>query len=258
MIRVRGLHHSLGGAEVLRGLDLDLPRHGLTALIGPNGAGKSTLLHLVARQMRVQRGRIEVDGLDVARTPGRVMARHLAILAQRDEIAARLTVAELVGYGRWPHHRGRPGPKDEAARDAALAAFDLRTLADRHLDELSGGQRRRALVAMAVAQGTPWLLLDEPLAALDPGHAQALMARLHAMSRPGTPEPRAVVAVLHDVNHAAAWADRVVALKGGRVLAEGPPEAVLTPATLRTLYGVDARPVPHGRRFFVPLHGGPG
>ena len=232
MIRIEGVGHRIGKAQILEGIDLTLPKGGITALIGPNGAGKSTLLSLVARLEPLQQGRITVAGLDVARTPTETLARALAILPQNAGVASRLRVRELVAFGRWPHHRGRPGPQDRDLVEGAIRRLGLAPLADRFLDQLSGGQRQRAHLAMAFAQDTGWLLLDEPLAALDMAHARALMQELAALRDAG----RSVVMVLHEVNHAAAWADHVVAMKAGRIVAEGPPDTVFTPAVLEPLY----------------------
>ena len=237
MITVDGVSHRIGGATILDDIRLELPAGRITALIGPNGAGKSTLLSLVARLAPVQRGRITVAGLDVARAPTRDLARVLAILPQNAAVFSRLRVRDLVGFGRWPHHQGRPGPEDRAKVAAALERMALADLADRFLDELSGGQRQRAHLAMAFAQDTGWLLLDEPLAALDMAHARALMQELARLRDGG----KGVVLVLHEVNHAAAWADHVVALKAGRVAAEGPPDAVFTPDVLEPLYDMTLR-----------------
>ena len=251
MIRIEGLSHRIGAAPILRDIDLVLPRGKLIALIGPNGAGKSTLLRLAARLEPLQQGRIEIDGLDLATTPTGRLARVMAVMGQQVQIASRLRVAELVGFGRWPHHHGRPGPADRAAVEAALAAFELLPLRNRFLDEISGGQAQRAHLAMTFAQGTDWLLLDEPLNNLDMAHSRALMARLAALVRDGG---RSVVTVVHEVNYAAAWADHVVAMKAGRVVAEGPAEAVLTETVLSSIYDTPIEVARHDGRPLVLHH----
>lgn len=232
MIKITHLSHRIGPAPILNDVTLTLPAGKITALIGPNGAGKSTLLSLIARLMPVQQGQITVAGLDVTRTPTDALARAMAILPQNAAVHSRLRVLDLVAFGRWPHHQGRPGPQDRALVSAAIARMGLGDLAHRFLDELSGGQRQRAHLAMAFAQGTDWLLLDEPLAALDLSHARRLMQELAALRDAG----KSVVLVLHEVNHAAAWADHVVAMQAGRIVAEGPPAEVFTPAVLEPLY----------------------
>lgn len=235
MIRIEDVHHTAGRSPILHGIDLEIPERSVTALIGPNGAGKSTLLSLIARLDRLQRGRIEVGGADIGTTPTDQLARKLAILRQDSGLATRLRVRDLVAFGRYPHHKGRPGPEDRKAVDAAIEAFDLERFAGRYTDQLSGGQRQRALVAMTFAQATDYVLLDEPLNNLDMSHASSLMARLRDLAATG----RTIVIVLHDVNHAAAHASHVVAMKDGRVAAEGAAGAVLTGPQLSALYDCD-------------------
>ncbi|MBB1492122.1 ATP-binding cassette domain-containing protein [Paracoccus sp. MC1854] len=251
MIRIDGLSHHIGAAPILQDIDLTLPRGKLIALIGPNGAGKSTLLRLVARLEPLQQGRIEIDGLDLATTPTERLALAMAVMGQQTHIASRLRVAELVGFGRWPHHHGRPRPADRAAIEAALEAFGLAPFKDRFLDEISGGQAQRAHLAMTFAQGTDWLLLDEPLNNLDMAHSRALMARLAELVRGSG---RSVVTVVHEVNYAAAWADHIVAMKNGRIVAEGAPEAVLTEPVLSALYDTPIEVSRHDDRPLVLHH----
>ncbi|MCZ0963361.1 iron ABC transporter ATP-binding protein [Paracoccus benzoatiresistens] len=251
MIRVTGLSHRIGASTILHDLDLTLPRGKLVALIGPNGAGKSTLLRLIARLEPLQQGRIQIDGLDLATTPSARLALAMAVMGQQARIASRLRVGELVGFGRWPHHHGRPRAADHQAVDQALDAFGLTPLRHRFLDEISGGQAQRAHLAMTFAQGTDWLLLDEPLNNLDMAHARALMARLADLVRGSG---RSVVTVIHEVNYAAAWADHVVAMKDGRIVAEGAPATVLTEPVLSALYDTPIEVARHDGRPLVLHH----
>lgn len=250
MIAVSDVHHHIGKARILRDITLTLPAGKITALIGPNGAGKSTLLSLVARLAPLQQGQITVAGLDVQRAPSRELARTMAILPQNAAVFSRLRVRELVAFGRWPHHQGRPGPQDAAKVAAALHDMGLDDLSHRFLDQLSGGQRQRAHLAMALAQDTPWLLLDEPLAALDMAHARALMQTLARLRD----SDKSIVMVLHEVNYAAAWADHVVALKAGRVLAHGTPETVFSSDVLGALYDTRLRVIRQDGRPLVLHH----
>ncbi|MFN3273837.1 MAG: ABC transporter ATP-binding protein [Paracoccus sp. (in: a-proteobacteria)] len=251
MIEIQSVSHHIGGTAILHDISARLPARRLTALIGPNGAGKSTLLRLIGRLEPLQAGRITVAGHDVARTPTGQLARVMAILGQNSAIASRLRLSELVAFGRWPHHGGRPGPRDRALVAEALEAFALTPLAGRFLDEVSGGQAQRAHIAMAFAQDTEWLLLDEPLNNLDMTHARALMARLRGLV---DRQDRGVAIVVHEVNYAAAWADHVVAMKDGRVVAEGPPDEVLTEAVLSQLYDAPIRVGRHEGRPLVLHH----
>lgn len=234
MIEIENVSMVRQGNRILDDVTLALPKGGITALIGPNGAGKSSLLSLIARLQPLEGGRILVDGLSVATTASRVLAKKLSILRQEGIAAARLRVRELVAFGRFPHSQGRPTAEDERLVDAALARFGLEEMAGRFLETLSGGQRQRALVAMTFCQGTDYMLLDEPLNNLDMFYARQLMQSLRAAA---DEEDRTVLIVLHDVNQAAAHADRIVAMRDGRIVAHGTPAEVLTTETLREIFG---------------------
>lgn len=238
MIRINNVSFKHRATPILHDVSLDIAKGGVVALIGPNGAGKSTLLSLVARLQALQTGTISVDGLPVDTTPGRDLAKVLAILRQDTTVASRLRVRELVGFGRFPHGRGRLTDEDHAIVDAAIAQFDLTDLGDRFIETLSGGQRQRALVAMAFAQGTDYLLLDEPLNNLDMYYARALMRSLRSVADAGG---KTVVIVLHDINQASAHADRIVAMKDGRIVADGTPADILTPDRLEAVFGFRMR-----------------
>ena len=234
MIEIENVSMTRQGNRILDDVTLALPKGGITALIGPNGAGKSSLLSLVARLQPLESGRILVDGLPVATTSSRMLAKKLSILRQEGIAAGRLRVRELVAFGRFPHSQGRPTADDERLVDAALARFGLEEMAGRFLETLSGGQRQRALVAMTFGQGTDYMLLDEPLNNLDMFYARQLMQSLRAAA---DEEGQTVLIVLHDVNQAAAHADRIVAMRDGRVVAQGTPHEVLTTDTLREIFG---------------------
>lgn len=250
MIEISGVSHVIGHAPVLRDISLKIPKGGITALIGPNGAGKSTLLSLMARIEMLQTGQISFDGLDVTRTPSRDLARKLAILRQENTIETRLSVRDIVGFGRYPHCAGRYGTKDLAAIEESLAEFDLLPLANRLLDQLSGGQRQRALVAMVHAQATDYLLLDEPLNNLDMVFARSLMKRLRNLA---DCYARTIVVVLHEINYAATWADNIIALRDGQIQATGNPSEILTSDVLHDIYGMEIE-VTRVKNRLVALH----
>ena len=190
----------------------------------------------MARLLGADAGTVEVGGLNVATAPGRQLATVLSVLKQDNHLAVRLTVRDLVGFGRYPHNRGRPTEHDETIVDQALEWMDLTELADRYLDEMSGGQRQRAFVAMVLAQETPYMLLDEPLNNLDMVHSVAMMRRLRAAAHE---LERTVVVVMHDINMAAAWSDRIVAMREGRVVLQGTPEETMTRECLSEVFGMD-------------------
>lgn len=242
-LEARGLRAGYHGRVVVDGLDLALPRRAVTAVVGANACGKSTLLKTLARALRPLGGAVLLDGADVATVPGRRLARSLGMLPQDPVAPEGLCVADLVGRGRHPHHGlfRRWGADDDAAVAEALAATGTADLADRHVDELSGGQRQRVWIAMALAQDPDVLLLDEPTTFLDLTHQLELLDLLRALNEArGT----TVVVVLHDLNLAARYADHLVVMADGAVLAEGPPADVLTPEVLRVAFRLQALVVP--------------
>ncbi|SDC20377.1 iron complex transport system ATP-binding protein [Geodermatophilus telluris] len=240
---------------VVRDLDLSLTDGSFTAIVGPNGCGKSTLLRALGRLLRPQAGQVLLDGRSIARTPTREVARVLGLLPQTPLAPAGLTVADLVARGRHPHQSWlrQWSREDEAAVAEAMAWTDLGGLADRPVDELSGGQRQRAWISMALAQGTDLLLLDEPTTYLDLSHqidVLELVTRLHAE------RGRTVVVVLHDLNLAARYAQRLVAMRDGVLVASGTPHEVLTERLLADVFDLEARVVPDpvaGTPMVVPV-----
>lgn len=234
MISLTDVTMTYGDLTVLGPLTLDIPAGGITALVGPNGAGKSTLLTIVGRLATATSGRATIAGNDVTTTPGRALAKIVSILRQENHFVTRLTVRELVGFGRFPHSQGRLTAEDYVKIDEAIAFLDLTELSGRYLDQLSGGQRQRAYVAMVLAQDTDYILLDEPLNNLDMKHAVAMMGQLRrAVDELG----KTIVIVVHDINFAAAYADRIVALADGQVVHVGTPDELMTPTTLEQVFG---------------------
>jgi iron complex transport system ATP-binding protein len=235
-----GVTLAYGDHVVVRDLDLQLTEGSFTAIVGPNGCGKSTLLRALGRLMRPAGGQVLLDGQAIARTPTREVARVLGLLPQAPVAPEGLTVADLVARGRHPHQSWlrQWSRDDEAVVGEALAWTDMADLADRPVDELSGGQRQRAWISMALAQGTDLLLLDEPTTYLDLSHqidVLELVGRLHAE------RGRTVVVVLHDLNLAARYAQRLVAMKDGALVASGTPEEVLTEQLLADVFDLEAR-----------------
>jgi len=236
LIEISKVTKAYGEAVVVNDVSLSLPARGITSIIGPNGAGKSTLLSMVSRLMPMDRGRVMVDGLDVATTPGDVLARRLSILRQDNSVSSRLTVRDLVTFGRYPYSKGRPTVEDRGHVEQAIAYLGLEKLADRFLDELSGGQRQRAFVAMVLCQDTDYVLLDEPLNNLDMKHAVTMMKLLRrAVDELG----KTVVLVLHDINFASCYSDHIVAMKDGKVVHQGAPDVLVRPDVLKDIYDLD-------------------
>ncbi len=236
MIEVESLSKSYDGVTVLDDVTVQLARAGVTAIIGPNGAGKSTLLSIIGRVLAADGGRVSVDGLDLATTRGDVIARRLSFLRQDNHMSARLTVRDLVTFGRFPYSKGRYTPEDLGHVERAIGFLGLADLADRFLDELSGGQRQRAFIAMIVCQDTDYVLLDEPLNNLDIKHAIAIMRLIRSAA---SDLGKTVVVVLHDINVAAAHCDRILVMRDGRVVRHGTPPEVITADLLSATYGAE-------------------
>lgn len=211
---------------------------GITALVGPNGAGKSTLLTVIGRLLDPTTGTVTVGGMDIRVTRSKDLAKHLSILRQENHITARLTVRELVGFGRFPHSKGRLGPDDVRHVDDALEFLDLTPLADRFLDQLSGGQRQRAFVAMVLAQDTEYVLLDEPLNNLDMKHSVSMMRQLR---RAADELGKTIVLIVHDLNFAAAYSDRIIALRDGLVVTSGTADEIMRDEVLSDVFDTPVR-----------------
>ncbi|WP_207483891.1 iron ABC transporter ATP-binding protein [Arenibaculum pallidiluteum] len=235
MIEARNLTKRYRDEVVVNDVSLRLPAGGITAIIGPNGAGKSTFLSMIGRLLPMSAGSATVDGLDVTRTASDVLARRIAVLRQDNHLSSRLTVRDLVTFGRYPHSKGRPTAADLAHVERAIGYMNLERQADRFLDELSGGQRQRAFVAMVLCQDTDYVLLDEPLNNLDMPHAVAMMRQLR---RAADELGKTIVLVLHDVNFASCYADHIVAMREGAVAFQGSPEQVIRPEVMEAIYGI--------------------
>jgi iron complex transport system ATP-binding protein len=228
---------------VVDGLTFQVPAGRITVIVGANACGKSTLLRGLARLLRPAGGSVLLDGQDIHRLPTKEVARRVGILPQQPIAPEGITVADLVARGRNPHQRWlrQFSPDDELAVLTALEATETADLAERSVDELSGGQRQRVWIALALAQGTPLLLLDEPTTFLDLAHQIEV---LDLLDRLNESEGRTVVLVLHDLNLACRYAHHLVAMKDGRIVAEGHPNEVITPATVQEVFDLACDVVP--------------
>ena len=235
LLEVRGLELELGGRAVLRGVDVTVAAGEVVGLVGPNGAGKTTLLRAVSGVLSYEQGSISLDGTPIDGRSRSELARSLAVVQQLPEAPETMQVAELVLLGRFPHLGllGRESSVDYLAADRAMARAGCLDLATRPLETLSGGERRRAFIARALAQETSLLLLDEPTANLDASAQAEVMGVLRQLAGAGA----GVLVVLHDLTLAAAFCDRVILLDTGLVLAEGAPAEVITSELVRSAYG---------------------
>jgi iron complex transport system ATP-binding protein len=239
-LRAEGLRLAYDDRVVVDGLSLAVPPERITVIVGANACGKSTLLRALARLLTPSAGVVQLDGRSVHSLPTRQVAKQLGILPQSPVAPDGLTVLDLVTRGRSPHQSWwrQWSSADETAVAAALRATEMTDLADRPVDELSGGQRQRAWLAMAVAQETPVLLLDEPTTFLDLAHQIDVLDLVVDLNRN---EGRTVVMVLHDLNQACRYADHVVAMKAGKIVVEGPPAAVITPDMVADVFDVQCQ-----------------
>ncbi|GAA2007367.1 ABC transporter ATP-binding protein [Brevibacterium samyangense] len=233
MITLTGVRKSYTDEVSIGPVDLTIPEGGITALVGPNGAGKSTLLTMIGRLLGMDEGTIEIAGYDVASTHSKDLAKIVSILRQENHFVTRLTVRQLVGFGRFPYSKGRLNRHDEEIISRSIDFLGLEELENRYLDELSGGQRQRAYVAMVLAQDTDYVLLDEPLNNLDMQHSVQMMQHLQRAARE---LGRTVVIVIHDINFAGHYGDRICAVKHGKVVEFGTPEEIMTDTVLTEVF----------------------
>ena len=234
MISIQNVSKRYGNAQVLNGVTADIPAGKITALIGANGAGKSTLLAIISRLLKGE-GKVLLEGKDIDAYKDNELACRMATLRQNVQVMARLTVRELVSFGRYPYSKSRLSDRDREIVQDAIEHMALNHLADAFVDRLSGGERQRAFIAMVIAQDTPTILLDEPLNNLDMHHGVQIMRLVKKLCQE---KGKTVVLVIHDIHFALAYADYIVALKDGVLVAAGDAQEVVTEALLHKLYGM--------------------
>ncbi|REJ11146.1 ABC transporter ATP-binding protein [Halobacillus trueperi] len=228
-----------GEVKIVEDLNLHIPEGEITTIIGPNGCGKSTILKTMSRLLEPKSGVVYLDGKAIHKESTKQIAKKMAVLPQTPQAPSGLTVYELVSYGRFPHQRGFGKLTDED-RDIiqwALEVTGVLQFSERPIDALSGGQRQKVWIAMALAQGTELLLLDEPTTYLDLAHQLEVLTLLEKLNKE---EGRTIVMVLHDLNHAARFADHLVALNSGKIIKEGTAHEVMTSSVLRRVFNIDA------------------
>lgn len=236
MIQVRGLSKLYGKKTVVDQVSVDIVPGTITSFIGPNGAGKSTLLSMVSRLLDADTGEVLLDKKNIKKIKSGELSKKVSILKQSNQVNVRLTVKELVGFGRFPYSKGRLNEVDMIKVNEALVYMDLCELEDSYLDELSGGQRQRAYIAMVIAQDTDTILLDEPLNNLDMKHSVQIMKILRRLV---DELGKTVVIVLHDINFASVYSDRIVAMKDGRVIKDGLTNDIIQSSALKEIYDMD-------------------
>ena len=236
MIQVRELTKLYGKKPVVENVTVNIQHGQITSFIGPNGAGKSTLLSMVSRLLDADTGEVLIDQTNSKKMKSNDFSKRVSILKQSNHMNVRLTIRELVSFGRFPYSKGRLNGEDEKMVDQAIDYMDLKDMEHSYLNELSGGQRQRAFIAMVIAQDTDYVLLDEPLNNLDMKHSVQIMKILRRLV---DDLGKTVVIVLHDINFASVYSDRIVALKNGRVVKDGTTEEIIQSDALKEIYDMD-------------------
>ena len=233
---VKELLKKYNGKTVVDGVSFELPKGKVISLIGPNGAGKSTVMGMISRLITQDDGSVDFEGKDMSKWKSRDLARRLAILTQSNHVQMKLTVRELVAFGRFPYSGNRITAEDEEIIEKAIAYMELEEFEDRFIDELSGGQRQRAYIAMVIAQDTEYVLLDEPTNNLDIYHATNMMKIVRRLC---DELGKTVILVLHEINYAAFYSDYICAFVDGKISKFGTVEEVMTKENLSEIYRVD-------------------
>lgn len=236
MVEVRGLSKRYGNKNVVDDVSIQITKGKITSLIGPNGAGKSTVLSMVSRLIPKDAGEILIEGQEVSRWKSNDLAKKISILKQTNHLNIRLTIRELVNFGRFPYSQGKLTKEDLKHVDEAIRYMELEDMEHKYLDQLSGGQKQRAFIAMVIAQNTEYVLLDEPLNNLDMKHSVQIMKVLRRMV---DELGKTIVLVIHDINFASCYSDYIVALKNGKVVREGATDEIIHSSVLHEVYDMD-------------------
>lgn len=233
MVEVRNVTKQYGGVRVVDDVSLNITKGKITSFIGPNGAGKSTLLSMITRLISKDAGQVLIEGKEIEGWKNKDLSKKISVLKQSNHINIRLTVEDLVAFGRFPYSQGRLTAEDRQWIQEAIDYMELAPFRKKYLDELSGGQRQRAYIAMVIAQNTEYILLDEPLNNLDMKHSVQIMKVLRKMV---DELGKTIVIVIHDINFASCYSDYIVALKDGRVVQEGKTEDIINTDVLQKVY----------------------
>ncbi|TVO35641.1 iron chelate ABC transporter ATP-binding protein VctC [Vibrio algivorus] len=233
MIELKQLTKRFGEHPVVQNADAEFAKGKVTAIIGPNGAGKSTLLSMAGRLLKRDEGEVWIDGKELVEWDTKALAKRLSVLRQANSFSLRFTVRELISFGRFPYCQGNLKDIDHQAIDKAIDYLDLTLIQDKYLDELSGGQRQLAFIAMVIAQDTDYIFLDEPLNNLDIKHSLQIMATIRRLAHELN---KAVVIVIHDINFASCYSDTIIALKKGEIVAKGSVNQVIDASVLSEIY----------------------
>jgi iron complex transport system ATP-binding protein len=236
MVHVRNILKKYGEKRVVNDVSVKIAKGKITSFIGPNGAGKSTLLSMVTRLLSKDAGEIFIDDKEIGQYKSKELAKKISILKQSNHLNIRLTVKELVRFGRFPYSQGRLSKEDRKYVDEAIRYMELEDIQHKYLDQLSGGQRQRAFIAMVIAQNTEYIVLDEPLNNLDMKHSVQIMKVLRRLV---DELGKTIILIIHDINFASVYSDEIVALKDGKVVKAGPADEIIQPSVLKEVYDMD-------------------
>lgn len=236
MVDIKSVFKKYNQKNVVDDVSVKIEKGTITSFIGPNGAGKSTLISMISRLITKDEGVITIDGEDITKAKNKELAKKISILKQSNAINLRLTIRELVSFGRFPYSQGKLTNDDWVKVDEAIDYMELREIQDKYLDELSGGQRQRAHIAMVIAQDTEYILLDEPLNNLDMRHSVQIMKTLRRLVNE---LGKTIVIVIHDINFASCYSDQIVALKEGKIVKQGRTCDVIDECVLKDIYDMD-------------------
>jgi len=233
VIKVEQLNKIFSDQSVIKNTTVDFEKNKVISIIGPNGAGKSTLLSMMSRLLEKDSGSIYIDGQAIEQWATDLLAKKLAVLRQTNNVTMRFTVKELISFGRFPHSKGKLTDEDQRVIENAINYLELTEIQDRYLDKLSGGQRQLAFIAMVMAQDTDYILLDEPLNNLDIKHSLQIMRNIQRLAYEFK---KSVIIVIHDINFAACYSDRIIAMKKGEIVINGTVEEVINASVLEDIY----------------------
>ena len=236
LLEIENLAVEVAGKRVLKDINLSIDEGETHVLLGPNGAGKSTLLSIITRLMKRDLGEVYIEGKEISQWDKKELSKKIAILKQSNNLNMRLTIRELVSFGRFPYCEGRLTEEDEKFVDDAIEYMNLVDIQNKYLDELSGGQRQRAFIAMVIAQGTEYIFLDEPLNNLDMKNASSMMKVLRNLC---DELGKTIILVMHDINFTACYSDYIVALKDGKIARQGTVDEIINEDILREIYEMD-------------------
>ncbi len=236
MVDVVNVSKQYGSKYVVENVSVKIPKGKITSFIGPNGAGKSTLLSMISRLISADEGEVFIEGKRLDECKSKDLAKQISILKQSNNISIRLTIRELVSFGRFPYSQGRLTDEDWKYVDEAIEYMELKDIENKYLDQLSGGQKQRAYIAMVIAQNTDYILLDEPLNNLDMKHSVQIMKVLRRLTRE---MGKTVIIVIHDINFASTYSDYIVALKDGKVVKAGTTDEIISSPVLKEVYDMN-------------------